>query len=180
MQVGGKTIRTDDNAQMYTYFYKDRGGNSAFPIDSFFDVYTGKIPTSKYADKIVLIGATASGIGASLVTPISAQMNPVTTLAHSVSSILQEHFFVAPTWGAFATMGAYLLIALYVVLLLPRLSAGRARCSPGSCSLASSPRTGPHEGAGLDPADAAATLLVVGHAALTTKRYLVTERGKDG
>ena len=31
-------------AQMYTYFYKDRDGRPAFPIDSFFDVYSGKIP----------------------------------------------------------------------------------------------------------------------------------------
>ena len=105
--VGGKTIRTDDAAQMYTYFYKDRDG-PPFAEDSFYDVTSGKIPATKYADKIVLIGATAAGIGASQVTPISAGMNPVQTLAHSVSSILQEHFFVAPTWGAFATLGAYL------------------------------------------------------------------------
>src|SRR5579862_2296896 len=94
VSVGGKNIRTDGLGEMYTYFYKDRNGQSAFPIDSFFDVYSGKIPASKYADKIVLIGATAAGVGANMVTPISAQMNPVTTLAHSVSSILQEHFFV--------------------------------------------------------------------------------------
>ena len=49
---------------MYTYFYKDRDGRPAFPVDSFFDVYSGKIPASKYADKIVLIGATAAGVGA--------------------------------------------------------------------------------------------------------------------
>ena len=41
-----------------------------------------------------------------------------------MSSILQEHFFVAPTWGALATLGAYLLVALYIILLLPRLKAG--------------------------------------------------------
>src|SRR5206468_2687814 len=97
VSVGGKTIPTDAYGQMYTYFHKDRDGKPAFPIDSFFDVYTGKIPLSKYADKIVLIGATATGVGANMVTPISAQMNPVTTLAHSVSSILQEHYFVAPS-----------------------------------------------------------------------------------
>ena len=44
VSVGGKTIRTDDNAQMYTYFYKDRDGRPAFPVDSFYDVFTGKVP----------------------------------------------------------------------------------------------------------------------------------------
>ncbi len=124
--LGGKTIRTDELGEMYTYFYKDRDGRAAFPIDSFFDVYSGKIPAAKYADKIVLIGATATGVGTSEVTPISAQMNPVTTLAHSVSSILQQHFFVAPAWGPLASFGVYLAVALYLMLGLPRLRAGMA------------------------------------------------------
>ena len=179
--VGGKTIPTDESGLMYTYFYKDRDGRAAFPIDSFFDVYSGKIPASKYADKIVLIGATAAGIGARQVTPISAEMNPVTTLAHSVSSILQEHYFVAPAWGAFATLGAYLAIALYLILLLPRLSAGMGAVLTVLLLVA---LFGTHLGlmtsAGLwVQLMLPATLLLVGHALLTTKRYLVTERGKE-
>jgi len=180
--VGGKTIRTDDAAQMYTYFYKDRApGQPAFTTDSFFDVYSGKIPASKYADKIVLIGATAAGIGASQVTPISAGMAPVQTLAHSVSSILSEHFFVAPTWGSFATLGAYLLMALYITLLLPRLSAGKGAVITTALLVAVfATHLGMMVGAGLwVQLMLPATLLVVGHALLTTKHYLVTERGKE-
>ena len=37
-------IRTDSNMRMYTHFYSDEGGRPPFPIDSFFDVFTGKIP----------------------------------------------------------------------------------------------------------------------------------------
>ncbi|HEX7607646.1 MAG TPA: CHASE2 domain-containing protein, partial [Usitatibacter sp.] len=181
VSVGGKTIRTDDAGMMYTYFYKDRGGARAFAEDSFFDVYSGKIPASKYADKIVLIGATAAGIGASQVTPISASMSPVQTLAHSVSSILQEHFFVAPTWGAFATLGAYLLVALYVILLLPRLTAGKGAIITAIIFVALfATHLGLMTSAGLwVPLMLPVTLLLVGHALLTTKRYLVTERGKE-
>ena len=75
------------------------------------------IPAEKYRDKIVLIGATAAGVGATQVTPVSAVMSPVVTLAHSVSSILQEHFFVAPSWGQWAELGVYLVIALYLAVL---------------------------------------------------------------
>jgi serine/threonine-protein kinase len=179
--VGGKTIRTDAYGQMYTYFYKDRDGRPAFPIDSFFDVYSGKIPAAKYADKIVLIGATAAGVGASMVTPISSQMNPVTTLAHSVSSILQEHFFVAPAWGPMATFGVYLVVALYLVLLLPRVKAGTGAAITAMLLAA---LFGAHlalmASAGLwIELMLPATLLLVGHALLTTKRFLVTERGKE-
>jgi serine/threonine-protein kinase len=181
VSVGGKTIRTDDTGQMYTYFYKDRDGRPAFPVDSFFDVITGKIPASKYTDKIVLIGATAAGIGTSQVTPISSQMNPVTTLAHSVSSILQEHFFVAPTWAPFATLGAYLLIALYIILLLPRLGAGMAAgVTLALLAVLFATHLGLMTSAGLWlQLMLPATLLVVGHALLTTKRFLMTERGKE-
>ena len=181
VSVGGKVIRTDPFAQMYTYFYKDRDARPAFPIDSFFDVYSGKIPASKYADKIVLIGATAAGVGASQVTPVSAQMHPVTTLAHSVSSILQEHFFVAPTWGGLASLGAYLAIALYLIAVLPRLGAGMGF---GVTVALFAALFGTHLGlmtsAGMWlPLMLPATLLLVGHALLTTKRFLVTERGKE-
>jgi serine/threonine-protein kinase len=181
VSLGGKTIRTDDLGQMYTYFYKDRDGRSAFPIDSFFDVYSGKIPATKYADKIVLVGATATGVGTNQVTPISAQMYPVTTLAHSVSSILQEHFFVAPAWGALAAFGAYLAVALYLMLLLPRLKAGMgAVVSVVILAALAGIQLGLMTGSGLWlQLMLPATLLLVGHALLTTKRYLVTERGKE-
>jgi CHASE2 domain-containing sensor protein/predicted Ser/Thr protein kinase len=179
--VGGKTIRTDGAGQMHTYFYKDRDGRSAFPIDSFFDVYTGRIPAAKYADKIVLIGATAAGVGASQVTPISAQMNPVTTLAHSVSSILQQHFFVVPAWAGLATLGAYLLVALYIIGLLPRLKAGTAALVTVALFAALfAAHMALMASAGLwIQLMLPATLLLVGHALLTTKRFLVTERGKE-
>ena len=179
--VGGKTIRTDDTGQMYTYFYKDRDGRPAFPVDSFFDVYSGKIPASKYADKIVLIGATAAGIGAAQVTPISANMTPVLTLAHSVSSILQEHFFVAPTWGVWASLLAYLLIALYIILALPRLKAGMGFAITGALLIALfATHLGLMTGAGLwIQLMLPITLLLIGHGLLTTKRFLVTEKGKE-
>ncbi|MFZ3324294.1 MAG: serine/threonine-protein kinase [Usitatibacter sp.] len=181
VSVGGKTIRTDPFGEMYTYFYKDRNGQSAFPIDSFFDVYSGKIPASKYTDKIVLIGATAAGVGANMVTPISAQMNPVTTLAHSVSSILQEHFFVVPTWAGLATLAAYILVALYIILLLPKLTAGKGAMITGALVVVIfAAHLGLMTGAGLwVQLMLPLTLLIIGHALLTTKRYLMTERGKE-
>ena len=181
VSVGGKTIRTDADTEMYTYFYKDRDGHKAFPEDSFFDVYSGKIPASKYADKIVLIGATAAGIGSSSVTPISAGMSPVQTLAHSVSSILQEHFFVTPTWGGSATFAVFLLVAAYLAALLPRLSAGKGALVTGGLVVALfALHLGLMVGAGIwIQLMLPMTLLIVGHAALTTKRYLVTERGKE-
>jgi serine/threonine-protein kinase len=123
----------------------------------------------------------AAGIGTNQVTPISAQMNPVTTLAHSVSSLLQEHFFVAPTWGAWATLAIYALVAAYLIALLPRLGAGMGAVLTALLLVALfGAHLGLMTGAGLWlQLMLPATLLVVGHLLLTTKRFLVTERGKE-
>jgi len=124
VQLGRLNIKTDGFSLMNTFFYHDdENFVPAFQVDSFFDVIQGKIPAEKYKDKIVLIGATALGVGDTFVTPINPTMSPVVTLAHSVSSILNEDFFIEPEWSFYARMGALLLVALYLMLLLPRLSA---------------------------------------------------------
>jgi serine/threonine-protein kinase len=178
--LGRLKIGTDAALQMYTYFYKDRDGRAAFQVDSFYDVLSGRIPASKYADKIVLIGPTAAGVGSSSVTPVSASMAPVLTLAHSVSSILQEHFFTAPAWAYWAERAVLLLIAVYLVALLPRLNAGPALALSGVLFLA---LLAGHMALMLSAGMwmqlmLPATLLLVGHAALASKRFIVTERAK--
>ncbi|MBU0622705.1 MAG: CHASE2 domain-containing protein [Gammaproteobacteria bacterium] len=181
VRLGNLRIATDPALRMYTYFYADRGGRPAFQVDSFYDVLTGKIPADKYRDKIVLIGATAAGVGAAQVTPISAVTPPVLTLAHSVSSILQQDFFVAPAWGVWAEIGVFLLVALYLILLLPRLSAGLAAMITGGLFVA---LLAVHfvlmttQAMWLQMMLPAA-LLLVGHLLLTTKRFLMTEKGKE-
>ncbi len=174
-------ITTDPRLQMHTYFYKDRDGRPAFPVDSFFDVYSGKIPADRYRDKIVLVGPTAPGLGTASVTPVSPAMAPVLTLAHSVSSILQEHFFVVPAWGPWAEYGVYLLVALYLIVALPRLRAGMG-AAVTAVLLAAIVAThfGLMTGKGIWlQLMLPAVLLVLGHVALTTKRFLVTEEGKE-
>ncbi len=181
VRLGKLRIPTDSASRMNTFFYSGSEGRPAFTVDSFYDVLSGKIPASKYAGKIVLIGATAAGVGAPQVTPVSPSMAPVLTLAHTVSSILQEHFFVTPGWGGWASLGAILLVGLYIILLLPRLGAG---VGAALTLLLLVILLGTHFGlmvaAGVwIQLMGAASLLVVGHLMLTTKRFLVTERGKE-
>ncbi len=181
VSLGTLRITTDPRLQMVTYFYKDRDGRPAFPTDSFFDLYSGKVPADKFRDKIVLIGPTAAGLGTASVTPVSPAMPPVYTLAHGVSSILQEHFFVVPAWGVWAEYAAYLLVALYLILALPRLKAGMGAAVTAAILVA---LVATHFG--LMTAKGTwlqlmlpVVLLLVGHLLLTTKRFLVTERGKE-
>jgi eukaryotic-like serine/threonine-protein kinase len=180
VQIGRLQVKTDESARMLPQFYKGRDGKPAFAVDSFYDVLSGKIPPGKYTDKIVLIGATAAGVGTTFAAPGYAGLSPAEMMAHVTSSILGEHFIVQPAWATWTAFAAFLLVAAYLIVLLPRLSAAM--------------------GAGLTTAlfvlllagefvllasasmwlklMFSAVLLAIGHLALTTKRFLVTEAGK--
>lgn len=180
VQLGRLTINTDEESFMKTFFYSGDGYNKAFSIDSFYDVIKGKIPSSKYKNKIVLIGATASGVGNAFVTPIDSAMSPVVTLAHSISSILNEDFFVEPEWAGAAQLGAILLVALYLMLVLPRMGAAAGfivtfiLCVTFFTTHYVLMTANSMWVQLMTPA----LLLIIGHILLTTKHFLLTERGK--
>lgn len=180
VQIGKLRIQTDESARMLPQFYSGQDGKPAFPIDSFYDVLSGKIPASKYANKIVIIGATAAGIGSEFATPAGARLSSPEIIAQVTSSILNEHFIVQPPWGGWATIGAVLLVSLYLLLGLPRLSAGKAALVTATLFIALLIA----EFSLLSVSAMwlqfvfAAALLLIGHLALTTKRFLVTEAGK--
>ncbi len=180
VQIGKLKIKTDETAVMRPQFYKSSADKRAFPVDSFYDVLSGKIPASKYADKIVIIGATAAGVGNIFPTPAAKDMSPAESIAHVTSSILNEHFIVQPSWGYLISFLAFLIIAAYLIAVLPRLSAGMgAGITAALFVLLLGLEFGLLSGAAtwlqlVLPA----VLLLIGHLALTTKRFLVTEAGK--
>jgi len=174
-------IGTDAELRMYTYFYKNRDGKPAFPVDSFYDVLSGKIKADNYRGKIVLIGATAVGLGDNPATPIAPAMAPVLLLAHAVSSILQEHFFVVPAWMYGVELLVFALVAAYLIAILPRLQAGAALAVSGGVFVA---LVALHFALMMSAGIwmqlmLPATLLLLGHGALVSKRFIVTERAKE-
>ena len=180
VKLGNLNVVTDDALRMHTFFYKDRDGLPAFQVDSFYDVLSGKIPAEKYRDKIVLIGATATGIGTTLATPVSASMPSVLLLAHSVSSILKQDFFITPVWGLKAQIVIFAVIASYLIFLLPRLSAGLGAVITGILFIA---LLNTHfilmiSNAMWLPLMLSASMLLTGHLVLTTKHFFRAERGK--
>lgn len=120
VSLGRLKIGTGRQWMLHPYYYRGDGGKPAFPADSFYDVLNGKISADKYRGKIVLIGTTAAGDA----TAAHSAMPPVLNMAHVVSDILQQDFFVVPPWAAWAEKGALLAVALYLIVFLPRLGAG--------------------------------------------------------
>jgi len=181
VELGRLKIKTDPSLALNTFFYGGReGGRPAFDTYSFYDVIQDNVPIENFKDKIVLIGATAFGVGSNLHTPIGEVGGPVLIMAHTVASILNEHFFVQPGWATLGEFLALVLIAAYLVALLPRLKAGAAALVSVFLLVAlivTELSLMVSQGMWLQLMTAA-TLLIVGHVLLTTKRYLVTEASK--
>jgi eukaryotic-like serine/threonine-protein kinase len=177
--LGNLSITLDDIGRIYPFFYQDAQGNSSFSMDSFYDVYVGNIDASKYKDKIVLIGASAFGIGSSVVTPISEAMPPVLVLANIVASILNQDFIEIPSWAWLVEISVFILVALYLMLLLPRLSANLAAAISFVCLvlLIGSSQFLLYSGLWLQLM-LPTTLLVTGYILLISKHYLVSEKDK--
>ena len=180
VQLGKLVIRTGLEAEMLPQFYKGKNSLPAFVVDSFHDVLTGKVPASKYADKIVIIGATAAGVGTQFSTPAGPGMFPAETIAHITSSILSEHFIVRPVWGDAATFVVWLVVAAYLVAGLPRLSAGMAALVTLAMFVALLAAEFGLLSVGAKWLELVfpAAVLLIGYLAITTKRFLMTEAGK--
>jgi len=181
VELGRLKIKTDRELFINTFFYGKRDGDrNAFDSYSFYDVIQNDIPIENFKDKIVLIGATAFGLGSDLHTPIGEVDGSVMIMAHTVASILNEHFFVQPSWAGIAEFAAFLLIAAYLVVLLPKLNAGAGALISAFFLIAlvvTELMLIVSQSLWLQFMTAV-SLLVVGHVLLTTKRYLVTEASK--
>ena len=123
IELGSLTIKTDAHLQIRPFFHPSA---NAFSINSYVDVLTGRVPSTQYRGKIVLIGATARSIDNGANTAANEHMPSVLMLANSVSSILNNDLYRQPSWANIASWTTLTLVALYLILLLPRLNTGLA------------------------------------------------------
>lgn len=95
-----------------------------FPSLSFHDVLAGQFPVSALEGRIVLVGATAVGLGDVLSTPVSGNHKPmpgVEVIANEIDTLKNGLGIVplAPAWGIVLSA----LVVLIFSQLLPRLPA---------------------------------------------------------
>lgn len=180
LQLGSLQVPTDGESLFSSQFYPSRAGQPAFAADSVHEVLSGQIPPARYADRIVVIGATAAGVGAPVPAPGHPGLSPPERLAHVISSLISGHGFVQPPWGPALVSALAAGILAYLSWGLPRLraSAGAAATGAGLIALLVAEWL-LLAGAGLWlPLVFPAALLLLGHLALTTRRFLLTEDGK--
>jgi len=177
IELGVMDIATDASMRFYPAFYRSNTGGDAFSRYPFYDIYTGKIPARVFKGKIVLIGATASGMGERFVTPVSDGMAGVELQAHTLNSILHGKYFTRPEWSFWAEIGSLMMVGLYLILVLPRVGPGVAAILSLVLllSLIGTEFILLTVSALWVQTMTAATMLLLGHLVLTTKRYFASE-----
>ncbi|HEY3486964.1 MAG TPA: serine/threonine-protein kinase [Gammaproteobacteria bacterium] len=122
----GKTssIPTDYKFRALPFYYRANKDQSPFQVFSFHKVISGEIQPSVFADKIVLVGPTSPELVAPLITPIGEKMAPVLIEAHTISSLLNGDLYTIPKWAYWVRYAAFLIIGIYLIYFLPRLSMG--------------------------------------------------------
>lgn len=180
LRLGRMRVPTDMHSRVFPQFYPQTLGRAPFAVESVQEVLTGQVPPARFTDRIVVIGATAAGVGVPVAVPGHPALSPPERLAHVISSLLGGHGFVQPDWGMPLVLGLALGVLAYLAWGLPHLGAGAGAAATGLGLLAFFLAEWLLlAGAGLWlPLVLPATLLLLGHLALTTRRFLLTEAGK--
>lgn len=121
ISLGATHIPTDGQMRLLLNYY---GGPRTFPHYSAFDVLNDKIAASAFQGKIVLVGATAPGIGDVEATPLAPVFPGVEKHANLIANIQAGQFLTRPAWAGLGELLLVLLLGLATSFLLPRLGAG--------------------------------------------------------
>ena len=180
VQLGQTLLPSTPDGLILTHFYAPRDGRAAVAPDSFADVLNGQVPASKFAGKLVVVGVSAPGLANTMFTPVGLQSQGE-YMAHATSALLQGDVYTLPAWRTWVQIAVVLFITLYLIVLLPRLSALLGAGSTAGLVVVLMGFSWFMLSARMIwiPLMLPVLLVVVGHLVLTTKRFLVTEQGKE-
>ena len=120
VSVAGERIPVDDDGRMVVNF---RRGADRFPYYSISDIINRRIAPEKLAGKIVLVGATAHGLGDRGVTPVNPDMPRVEIHANAIDNVIQGDFIRRPIEAQEIALGAAIVIGILMSLGVAGLSA---------------------------------------------------------
>ncbi len=113
-------IPTDEDGRLLINYL---GPATTFPHYSISDILADRIPSEKIKGKIVLVGATATGIYDMRNTPFSSVYPGVEIHATVIDNILHQNFLVHSGWIMFVDLCVIIFVGLLVGILLPRMKA---------------------------------------------------------
>jgi serine/threonine-protein kinase len=100
------------------------GPGVGFHQSSFSKVLNKEINLGIFKDRIVIIGQITPGTGERCVTPVSGQMPGVEVLANSVDNIINQGFYLKPSWARFIELAALIFFGVFISFIAPGLRVG--------------------------------------------------------
>lgn len=122
LPFAGRLIPIDDNNGMiinYTGTSQWGGATTNFQTVSFVDTLRGEISPNVFQDKIVVIGATAGGLGDTYWTPMGRMMNGTEIHASAINTILAGNFVKSAPFAV--TIASIIILALLCGVAVLRL-----------------------------------------------------------
>ena len=119
LTLAGREIPVDGAGRVLLNY---RGPARTFPHVSAADVLDGTTDPDAFADKLVLLGATAVGIGDTVVAPFTSRSFPgIEAHANLVDNLIHADFLLRPDWAPAVELAALLVLGLAVTLGTMRL-----------------------------------------------------------
>jgi serine/threonine-protein kinase len=118
--MGGIQLDTDPSYRVYPHIYSSTDNKPAFRVHSFHEIYSQKVSSNRFKGKDVLIGITAPSLVDQVTIPGGETMAPVIVSAHLINNLLHSDMYHVPEWALLAQLAALLVVALYLVFILPR------------------------------------------------------------
>jgi len=120
VQIGDRFMPTDESGQMLINY---RGPPKTFPHYSISDILLGNLPKGTFLNKIVIVGATAIGIGDLRSTPFGHVFPGPEVHANVIDNMLAGDFIERPHWSGIFDLAAIVVLGALVGVVLPRMSA---------------------------------------------------------
>jgi adenylate cyclase len=118
IQMGDRVIPTNEAGSLLINYL---GPPLTFPHISITDVLRGHVPAGTFRDRIVLVGASATGVYDSRSTPFHPVFPGGEIHATVMDNILTGDFVVRPRWSRLYDVAASVALALFMAAVLPRM-----------------------------------------------------------
>jgi adenylate cyclase len=117
LKIGKTPIPVDEKGKIMVNY---RGPQKTIPHISITDILQGKTPKENLRGKIILVGATATGVYDMRVTPFETVYPGVEIHANIIDNVLSQDFLQQPAWAAAYDVLAIIMAGLLLGLILPR------------------------------------------------------------
>jgi adenylate cyclase len=120
IRVGPRFVPTDEQGRLLIDYV---GPRRSFPYYSIRDILAGTLPEGTFQDRIVVIGATATGLHDARSTPFGHVFPGPEIHATVIDDILGDRFMTRPEWSRIFDLLAIAVLGGLVGLLLPQIGA---------------------------------------------------------